>query len=522
MYKVTAINDGKPTVIHHPKVNGIKLPTGSIAKELNLIDSFNFQIYPGNPGYGKIRPFKTLINVLNLKTGQYDFEGRVLQPNEEMEDTGVVNAAFTCEGELGYLHDSQQKHREYRGSPTAFLQEILNYHNSQVEDYKAFRLGQVTVTDPNDYVYYYTSAEQTTFDTIKDKLLDRLGGELQIRKVNGVRYLDYLVRIGELKKNTPIRLSKNLKNITKQVDPTSIITRLTVLGARIESEDDSATDASEARITIESVNNGLPYLDGYALIDEFGIQGGSVTYDDISNLTVLKRRGQEYLESQKTLLAQYTLSAVDLSLIGKAIDSFEVGNSHPVFNPIMNINEDLRIIGKSIDINGPEGNDLTIGDKFKQLHQIQADNARAARNIAQIQSQVGAQSQRIGTLSVEVKAVNESVAQINQAIMDNDLPGMNQAIVNLNEAIYDLNSAIEGIPIYGDATPEVSGLMPAADKAKLNLISTTQTIDLDQFKTLVGELQKKLQLISVVNPVDLDQMDSRITALEGGTTNGNT
>ncbi|WP_175074663.1 phage tail spike protein [Terribacillus sp. AE2B 122] len=522
MYKVTAINDGVATVIHHPKVNSIKLPTGSIAKEINLIDSFNFQIYPSNPGYGKIRPFKTLINVLNLKTGRYDFEGRVLQPNEEMEDSGVVNAAFTCEGELGYLHDSQQKHREYRGSPTTFLQEILNYHNSQVEDYKHFRLGQVTVTDPNDYVYYYTSAEQSTFDTIKDKLLDRLGGELQIRKADGIRYLDYMVRIGELKKNTPIRLSKNLKSITKQVDLTSIITRLTVLGARIESEDDTATDASEARITIESVNNGLPYLDGYALIDEYDIKGGSVTFDDVTDPNILKSKGQEYLESQKTFLAQYTLNAVDLSLINKAIDSFEVGNSHPVYNPIMNINEDLRIIGKSIDINGPEGNDLTIGDKFKQLHQIQADNAKAARNIAQIQSQVGAQSQRIGTLSAEVKAVNESVVQINQAIIDNDLPGMNQAIVNLNEAIYDLNSAIEGIPLYGDATPNTSGLMPATDKAKLDLISAKQLIDLDLIKTTLEELQKKLQLISVVNPVDLNQMNERITALEGGTTNGNT
>ncbi|MEC0282437.1 phage tail spike protein [Terribacillus saccharophilus] len=522
MYQVTAINEGVATVIHHPKVNKIKLPTGSIAKEINLIDSFNFQIYPGNPGYGKIRPYKTLVNVLNLKTGRYDFEGRVLQPNEEMENSGVVNAAFTCEGELGYLHDSQQKHREYRGSPTNFLQEILNYHNSQVEDYKYFRLGQVTVTDPNDYVYYYTGAEQTTFDTIKDKLLDRLGGELQIRKVDGIRYLDYLVRIGGLKKNTPIRLSKNLKSITKQVDPTSIITRLTVLGSRIQSEDDAATDASEARVTIDSVNNGLPYLDGYALIDEFGIQGGSITYDDISNPIALKSRGQLHLESQKTLLAQYTLTAVDLSLINKAIDSFEVGNSHPVFNPIMNINEDLRIIGKTIDINGPEGNDLTIGDKFKQLHQYQADAAKAARNIAQIQSQVGAQSQRIGTLSAEVKAVNESVAQINQAIIDSDLPGINQAIIDLNEAIYDLNASIEGIPLYGDATPEVSGLMPALDKAKLNLITANQLIDLDQMKILLEELQEKLHLISVLNPVNLDEMNNRIVALEGGSTDGNT
>lgn len=516
MYKVTMINNGKPITIHHPFVNNIKLPEGSIRKEINLIDSFDFKIHPGNPGYGKIKPLKTLINVLNMKTGKNVFEGRVYKPKRAMDGSGILSDTFEADGELGYLGDSQQKHREYRGSPTAFLQELLSYHNSQVEDYKQFRLGQVTVTDPNDFIYYYTSAEQSTFDTIKEKLLDRLGGELRIRKVNGVRYLDYLSRIGELKKNTPILLSRNLKSITEDVDPSSIITRLTVLGSRIASEDETATDASEARVTIESVNNGLPYLDGYALIDEFGYQGGSVTYDDISNPVVLKSRGQLHLESQKTLLAQYTIEAVDLSLIGKAVDSFELGNSHPVKNPIMSIDEDLRIVGTQLDITAPENSSLTVGDKFVKLADYQARAAKAAKSVAQIESRVGEQSQRIGTLSAEVKAVNESVVQINQAIVDSDLPGINQAIISLNEAIYDLNAAIEGIPLYGDATPEESGLMPATDKAKLNLISANQLIDLDQIKTVMEELQQKLQLISVVNTVDLDQMNERITTLEGG------
>ncbi len=510
MYKVTLINDGKPITIHHPFVNKIKLPEGSIRKGINLIDSFDFKIYPGNPGYRKIKPLKTLINVLNIKTGKYVFEGRVYKPKRAMDGSGILSDTFEADGELGYLGDSQQKHREYRGSPITFLQELLDYHNSQVEGYKQFKLGQVTVKDPNDFVYYYTSAEQSTFDTIKDKLLDRLGGELRIRKENGVRYLDYLQQIGEQKKNTPIRLSKNLKSITQEVDPTNIITRLTVLGARIESEDEGATDASEARITIESVNNGLSYIDSPPLIAEFGIRGGSVTYDDITDLTVLKRIGQEYLGSQKTLLAQYTIEAVDLSSIDKAVDSFELGNSHPIKNPIMSIDEDLRIVGTQIDITTPENSSLTIGDKFVKLADYQANAARASRNVSLIESRVVSQSQRIGSLSAEVKAVNESVTQINQAIIDSDLPGVNQAIVNLNEAIYDLNAAIEAIPLYGPATSLKDGLMSYLDKKKLDFITISKNVNLE-------ELQKKLDLISVIQPVDLDQMNERITALEGGT-----
>src|SRR5690625_6371110 len=101
MYKVTIINDGVETVIHSPHTDDLKLETGTIKKEVNKVDSFNIGFYLNNPAYGKLKPFKTLINVLNTKTNQYEFEGRVLSPNEEIDDTGLYDASYECEGELG-------------------------------------------------------------------------------------------------------------------------------------------------------------------------------------------------------------------------------------------------------------------------------------------------------------------------------------------------------------------------------------------------------------------------------------
>lgn len=500
----TATSDENDITIHNPNVNTVKLPEGSIKKEINLIDSFDFRIYPGNPGFGKIRPFKTLVKVLNIKSGKYEFEGRVLKPTNNMDTTGLTSTSFVCEGELGYLHDSQQKHREWRGTPKDLFAELLNYHNTQVESYKQFLLGNMDVTNSTDNSYLYTSAETSTFDTIKEKFIDRLGGELRIRKENGIRYLDYMKKFDEVKK-TPIRIAKNLLSMSVDVDPTTIISRLTPLGARIESSNPDATDASEERLTISSVNGGKPYLDGYALIEEFGYQGGTVVYDDVTDAKNLLRKGQEALEAQKTVLTQYTIEAIDLALIGLELDNLDIYNSHPVYNPVMNIDEPLRIVAKSIDINGPEKAGITIGDKIKKLHEYQADAARVTRSVARIESTVGAQSQRIGTLTDEVRAVNESVSQINQAIINNDLPGMNQAIVNLNEAIYDLNSAIEGIPLYAEATQSVSGLMSAADKIKSDLITITKSIDLDN-----------LSLIEVTEQVNLDDFERRLKKLEDG------
>src|SRR5690606_14635030 len=149
MYKVTIENDGVKTVIHSPYVNDVKLTQGIIKKEINKIDSFNISFTLNNPAYGKIRPFKTLINVFNMKTHKYEFEGRVLGPTKDMDSSGVVVESYECEGELGFLHDSQQKHREFRGKPEDLFRDILEYHNLQVEEYKRFEPGIFTVTDTN-------------------------------------------------------------------------------------------------------------------------------------------------------------------------------------------------------------------------------------------------------------------------------------------------------------------------------------------------------------------------------------
>lgn len=498
MYKVTIINDGVETVIHSPYVNELKLESGKIKKEINKIDSFEMSFYLNNPAYGKIKPLKTLVNVLNLKTNKYEFEGRVLGPSKNMDSSGLFDESYECEGELGYLHDSQQKHREFRGSPKELLVELLNYHNSQVETYKQFQIGNVTVIDPNDYIYLYTSAEKDTFDTIKEKLIDRLGGELQIRKENGVRFLDYLVEVGE-QKDTEIILAKNLISMSVDVDPTEIITRLTPLGARIESEDETATDASEARLTIESVNNGVPYIDSEELKAEFGIQGGSVTWDDVTDPNNLLSKGRTYLSSQKTSLNQYKIAALDLFLIGLDIDYLDVGNSHPVKNPIMGIDERLRIIGKSININEPHNSDLTIGDKFKTLSEYQNEANKSAKQVVDLQNTVNRQSQTIAALKTELTAVDNAVKEVQRTLSENDIPAIEQAVTELQTAIQNLNNAIGQIPTYGLATPTKDGLMPKSDKAKLNLITATKSVNLDTLKTKLDDLVRRVEALEGAN-----------------------
>src|SRR5690625_2921524 len=199
MYQVTLINKDKETIIHSPFFNDLKLLNGQIRTGINVAGEFVFNIAQNNPGYDKINKLTTLINVLNTKTNKLEFEGRISKPYDEMNQNGLVFNTFECEGELAFLNDSTQRHGEYHDiSVEDYLKIIIENHNRDVADSDIDKTFEVGIVEIESNLYRYLGYEKT-WDTIKEKLLGRLGGELRIRKEKGVRYLDYLKEIGEVK-----------------------------------------------------------------------------------------------------------------------------------------------------------------------------------------------------------------------------------------------------------------------------------------------------------------------------------
>lgn len=345
-----------------------------------------------------------------------------------MNNNGILSISVTCESELGYLMDSTTLYGEYHNiSVRDFLQVIIDNHNSQVSEEKRFILGNVTVTDNNDSLYRFLGYTKT-LDAIKDKLIRRLGGEIQIRYENGIKYLDYLESIGETKE-TEIRLSKNLKTIEQQKDPTGVISRLIPLGSKLENSDE--------RLTIEGVNNGIKYIDDKEAIERFGIITDSFTWDDVAIASNLLQKGKSYLKENNKVKKKYKITALDLSLINLDFDSFEVYNTYPVINPLMAINENLRIIEKNIDGNNPQNSSLTVGEKFDDIKQYQLQTAIANKNIQALNENLNSTINVISTVSNElnntvevVNASNEVLASTNQTVVD-----LTQTISNINQAL---------------------------------------------------------------------------------------
>ena len=421
MQIVTIYNEGIATEIHGLKQ---KLSAGSVVQAINEIDSFSFTILPNNAGFNRLKEFKTLINVYNTNKKRDEFWGRVLYPCDAMDEDGEISKDVTCESFLAFLIDSVQLYVEEKNwTVDGLLQHIIDCHNSQVEDYKKFVIGNVTVTDPNDNLYVGIQ-RKNSWETIKEKLIDKLGGEITFRYVDGVIYLDYLVEIGETK-STTIALSKNMRAITREKNPSEYITRLIPLGCKLKKEV-ITTDAegnetveeveTEQRLDISSVNNGSIYIDDPDAIEAYGIHIQYVEFDDITDASNLMTKGEKYLIENNKIQVKYSITALDLSLLGLDIDDFERGNRHPIENALLGIDDTARIIKKTLDVCNEESANIEIGDNFKTLSDFQIEQAQKIETSTQTIEKIEANYVTNQTLQSQIAAVSTLIEQTANAI----------------------------------------------------------------------------------------------------------
>lgn len=460
MYEVKIINGADEKIINAVSTN-INAPrvSGQCKFGINSIDSFSFSIFPSNHGFNSIYNLKTLVEILNTKTNKIIFKGRVLLSTPSMDKDGLLKKTVICESEIGYLMDSIQPYGEYHNiTVKGFFELLINNHNSQVSADKRFVVGNVNVEDSNDSLYRFLNYEKT-FEAIKDKLIDRLGGELRVRYENNARYLDFVKAIG-VKSDVEIRISKNLVTLEQERDPSSIITRLIPLGAKI--------DDSEERITISSVNNGKIYIDDEEAISEFGIIVNTEIWDNVTIPNNLISKGKRFLSENNKIRKKHNITALDLSVIGMDVDSFEVANTHRLINPLMGIDEDLRVVEKTIDIDAPHNSSLVIGEKFEDIKEYQLKSFQNEQAISKVQETVTTTVKVVGnvnsTLNATVDSLNDTIKILNST----------------NTNVSDINKALEtNINATKEVASKVASLEPAVS-------SNTERIEKIKKRILLG------------------------------------
>lgn len=376
MYTIKAYVDGEEYTIHDSRVKALTVggkPYFEVGDNIN--GSASFSVYPNHPYYDKVKKLTT--DIIFYRDDEPEFYGRVLYDNENFSGTKKV----FVEGELAFLCDSIQRPKVYHNiSVKAYVQDLIDIHNSQVEERKQFTVGRVTVKDSNDSLYRYSNYEDTR-TAFKEKLISRLGGHLVIRHVDGLRVLDYLADEDYYTKNTQgIRFGKNLLDFSKNMDASDLVTCVIPLGAKLDEEDqDPSLEAiSDQRITIASINGGVDYVTDDNAVREYGKIYKTVTWDDVSLPENLLKKGEEYLKSAQFEKMILELKAVDLNLKDDSFQRFEVGNKIQCTSTPNGLDKEFPLTKKKTYITSFKDNTVTLGDETSSVSYTSSNRQNTA------------------------------------------------------------------------------------------------------------------------------------------------
>lgn len=336
-------------------LNSLKVIDPKLTMEDNSAGSLSMKLPPTNIGYNTIARMTTDISV--KKDGQEIWAGRVLSEEKDFWN----NRSLTCEGELAFFNDSTQPPMEYHNKTVrGFLEALISVHNSKVPENRQFTVGAVTVKDPNDSLYRYTNYEKT-IECINDKLIDRLDGHLSIRKVNGVRYLDYLADYSNTNSQT-IEFGKNLLDFTREWDSTEFATVIVPLGNRL---DESPIETLDAYLTVASVNDGSIYVQSDESVAAYGWIEKVVNWDDVSTASALLSKAKAYLSDLQFDNVTIELSAVDLHYLNADYEAVKLLDKIRVVSNPHGMDRYFPVKKLEIPLDKPENTQFTLGDNIK-------------------------------------------------------------------------------------------------------------------------------------------------------------
>lgn len=334
-------------------VDSMKVINPKLTLEDNGAGSLSVTLPPHNTGYASIVRMVTDISV--QKDGEEIWAGRVLSESEDF----YRNRILYCEGELAYFNDSTQPPAEYSGlSVRGYLERLIAVHNSKVAANRRFTLGAVTVVDKN-FPTYYTNHDKTM--AVFNALVEQYGGHLRVRKVNGVRYLDYLAEYPDTCSQV-IQFGSNIIDFTKQWDSTEFATVIVPLGNRLE---DSPIEALDAYLTVESVNQGSMYVQSNEAVAVYGWIEKAVTWDDVSDPAVLLEKARAYLSDIQFDNMELELSALDLHYLDVDVEAVKLLDEIRVISRPHGLDRMFPVTKLEIPLDSPEQTQFKLGTTVK-------------------------------------------------------------------------------------------------------------------------------------------------------------
>lgn len=365
---------------------GLKATTG-----VNVGGTAEIVMPVGHPAYSSFISHRTVVDI--FRDGARRFRGRALYH----ADNFVGQRTVTCEGELCFLRDSVNRPYNYKNStPGRVFRQLIGAHNEQVDDFKKFTIGEVTL--PDEDITMNSDSAETVLDTL-NKMLDRCGGYIVFTDAaDGTRVINWLADINS-RSGQVIEFGENLLDFSSTgANTKDLATGLIPYGAK--------NTKTKKRLTIESVNDGKDYIIAEDAQAVRGTIMTTVAWDDITDAAALLKKAKAYLDDSKVFITSLELTALDLSYLDKRIDALTVGDFIRVRSLPHGVDEDFQLSKMTEDFLRPDKSKITLGKDIQSL--TRADVAGDNRTHNEIQNAV---TQLPSSGEVDTEAIQESVMQ---------------------------------------------------------------------------------------------------------------
>ena len=342
-------------VFYHPSLSKLAITEARISEDAESIDSLTLSAPHNHPYLTSIKPMQSVI--VCKKNDETVFEGRALDDGSDFYNTHT----WTCESCLAYLKDTVQPPYSYKGTLRGLLEYFISVHNEAVEDKKKFTVGNVTVTDDNDYISYSSSGFTVTLDAIRDKLIKTHGGYLRVRYTDNGKVLDYLADFSTHSLQT-VEFGKNLLDVKISRDHTERASALIPLGALIKETDAEGQEMeTNRRVDITSVNDGKNYVCDEDAVSEIGWIWTSEIWEDVTLPGNLLRKAKARMQELAKGVTSMELTIVDESDAGADIGDIRARMYVRCISKPHGIDGTYLCLSRTVDYLNPAGNTITIG-----------------------------------------------------------------------------------------------------------------------------------------------------------------
>lgn len=487
------------TLVHRSDVpdENYQLVGITLDVEMGKSPSLKFTIPPSHP---KKSLLKNFLSRFTVKEDELVLaEGRLFDSRQDIYN----QIEWQAEGSLSYLTDSYVPKVKVEETIRALFTRYVNEHNSRVEDYKKFTVGQITIDNADtEKVKVDNDGYRYTADAIQNDLIDSYGGYLRTRYENGVRYLDYLKDYGH-KTTQTIEYKKNLIDFALEVNPEDVFTYLIPTG--------------DSNLKINDVNNGKDYIEVEGAKAKWGNKYLLKSFSGISDASTLLKEAKQYIKNHyEELPESLEITAIDLKLLGVNVESIHVGDVVRVTSTPNGVDKDYACSAISYNLSQFGKTKYTLGkpkqDFTKKYNQNSSSTSSAINDTnSSLGRTNGRLSETQSKLEKYITATDDTLALMHENIL------LNARNIEANAEQIELNATLDAdkftqVSVELDAINATLKLKAEAEDVEKNFNSVEVKLD-----AMAGEIALKASTEDVngqINDVNLtlNSHDGRITA----------